>query len=87
MIFAVMGFIFSHAYVRQRYLKSVLIALPFLAILVDIGSWWLTKVSLTFAYTVIIAGGVMGLAFLLQWLICAHQIWFLRAPPAGARPD
>jgi len=87
LVFAIMGFIFSHAYVRHRYLKSILIALPFLAILVDIGSWWLTKVSLTFAYTVIIAGGVMGISFLLQWLISAYQIWFLRAPPAGTRPD
>jgi hypothetical protein len=87
MIFAIMGFIFSHAYVRQRYLKSVLIALPFLAMLIDIGSWWLTKVSLVFAYAVVAGGIVMGISFLLQWLISAHQIWFLRAPPAGTRPD
>lgn len=87
MIFAIMGFIFSHAYVRQRYFKSTLIALPFLAMLIDIGSWWLTKISLVFAYAVVAGGVVMGISFLLQWLISAHQIWFLRAPPAGARPD
>lgn len=86
-IFAIMGLIFSHAYVRQRHLKSILIALPFLAIFVDIGSWWLTKVSVVFAYTVFIGGAAMGIAFALQWLICAHQLWFLRAPPEGARPD
>ncbi len=87
LIFAFLGLIFSHAYVRQRHLKSILIALPFLAIFVDIGSWWLTKVSVVFAYTVFAGGAVMGIAFALQWLICAHQLWFLRAPPEGARPD
>jgi hypothetical protein len=86
-IFSIMGFIFSHAYVRHRYFKSVLIALPFLAIIVDIGSWWLTKVSLVFAYTVFVGGVLMGVSFAVQWFVCAYQIWFLRAPPAGARPD
>ena len=86
-IFAFLGLIFSHAYVRQRYFKSILIALPFLAIFVDIGSWWLTKVSVVFAYTVFAGGAVMGISFALQWLICAYQLWFLRAPPEGARPD
>jgi hypothetical protein len=86
-IFAFLGLIFSHAYVRQRYLKSILIALPFLAIFVDIGSWWLTKVSIVFAYTVFAGGAAMGISFALQWLISIYQLWFLRAPPAGARPD
>lgn len=86
-IFAIMGFIFSHAYVRQRYLKSILTALPFLAIIIDIGSWWLTKVSLVFAYAVVAGGFVMGVSFAMQWLISVHQMWFLRAPPAGSQPD
>jgi hypothetical protein len=86
-IFAFLGLIFSHAYVRQRYLKSILIALPFLAIFVDIGSWWLTKVSIVFAYTVFAGGTAMGVSFALQWLISIYQLWFLRTPPEGARPD
>lgn len=86
-IFAIMGLIFSHAYVRQRHFKSILTALPFLAMLIDIGSWWLTKVSLTFAYAVFAGGVAMGISFAWQWLICVHQMWFLRAPPEGARPD
>lgn len=86
-IFAIMGFIFSHAYVSQPYLKSVITALPFLAIVVDIGSWWLTKVSMVFAYTVVAGGAVMGVSFAMQWLISVYQMWFLRAPPPGAQPD
>lgn len=86
-IFAIIGFIFSHAYVRQPQLKSVLIALPFLAIILDIGSWWLTKVSVVFAYTVLAGGFVMGVSFAMQWLISMYQMWFMREPPSGAHPD
>lgn len=86
-IFAIMGFIFSHAYVRHRYLKSILIALPFMAIIIDVGSWWLTKMSVVFAYAVIAGGAMMGVSFAMQWLISVHQMWFLRAPPPGSQPD
>lgn len=44
-IFSITGFIFSHAYVKTRFLKSIVLALPFLAIFLDIASWFLTKVS------------------------------------------
>jgi hypothetical protein len=86
-IFAILGLIFSHAYVRPRHFKSILTALPFLAMFVDIGSWWLTKVSVVFAYAVFAGGVVMGVSFALQWLISVRQMWFMRAPPEGARPD
>jgi len=86
-IFAIMGFIFSHAYVRQRHLKSVITALPFMAIILDIGSWWLTKVSAAFAYTVMAGGFVMGVSFAMQWLISVYQMWFVRVPPPGSHPD
>lgn len=86
-IFAIMGLIFNHAYVRQHHFKSTLTALPFLAMLIDIGSCWLTKVSVVFAYAVFAGGVVMGISFAWQWLISVHQMWFLRAPPEGARPD
>lgn len=85
-IFAIVGFIFSHAYVRQAHLKSVLIALPFLAIILDIGSWWLTKVSVAFAYIVVVGGFMMGVSFAMQWLISMYQIWFMREPPPDAHP-
>lgn len=82
LIFTIMGFIFSHAYVKYRHMKSLIIFVPFLAIFVDIASWWLTKVSAVFGYTVITGGAFMGLAFALQWLISMYQLWFFRPAPA-----
>jgi len=75
-IFFIMGLIFSHAYVRPVWFKSTVIALPFLAIVIDIASWYLTKINTAFAWAVIIGGGLMGLSFAIQWLVSMYQIWF-----------
>jgi len=75
-IFFIMGLIFSHAYVRPVWFKSTVIALPFVSIVIDIGSWYLTKINTAFAWAVIIGGGLMGLSFAIQWLVSMYQIWF-----------
>lgn len=77
-IFALMGLIFSHSYMRNQTLKIVVICVPFVAIFLDIASWWLTKVSTGFAYIVMVGGGLMGLAFAFQWLVCFYQLCFPR---------
>jgi hypothetical protein len=83
-IFFIMGLIFSHAYVRPVWFKSVVIVLPFLSIVVDIGSWYLTKINTAFAWAVIIGGGLMGLSFATQWLVSMYQIWFYKYKYAPA---
>ena len=80
-IFAFMGLIFSHSYVRRQWVKSAVIMIPFVAIILDIMSWWLTKVSEPFAYVVVIGGGLMGLSFAYQWLVSMYQLWFFKCPP------
>jgi hypothetical protein len=50
--------------------------LPFVSIVIDIGSWYLTKINTAFAWAVIIGGGLMGLSFAIQWLVSMYQIWF-----------
>lgn len=79
-IFAFTGLIFSHAYVRRKYLKSIAVAMPFVAIFLDIMSWWLTKVSTPFAYVVFIGGALMGLSFAYQWFVSMYQLWFFKCP-------
>lgn len=86
-IFAITGFIFSHAYVKSRYLKSVVLALPFLAIFLDIASWWLTKVSLVFAYVVMGGGIMMAMSFAVQWYLSLYQMWIVRVPAHHTAPD
>lgn len=77
-IFFIMGSIFSHAYVRPVWFKSLVIILPFIAVVVDIFSWYLTKLEPGFAIIVIISGGLMGMSFAVQWIISMYQIWFYK---------
>lgn len=77
-IFFIMGMIFSHAYIRPVWFKSLVIIIPFGAIILDIASWYLTKLHPGFALVVIGSGGLMGLSFAFQWIVSMYQIWFYR---------
>lgn len=79
-IFFIVGFIFSHAWVRPVWMKSVIMFLPFLCIAADVSSWYFTKLYSGFAWVVLIAGGLMGLAFAIMWFISMYQMWFYRVP-------
>jgi len=60
------------------WFQHTLTLLPFVAIFIDIAAWLLTKWDPLYAYTVIIAGSLLGLSWALQILISLYQIWFLR---------
>ena len=79
-IFFIVGFIFSHAYVRPVWLKSVIIAAPFAGVIVDVLGWYVTKVFTPFAWVVLIAGGINGLSFAVMWVISIYQMWLYRVP-------
>ncbi len=71
------GAIFRKVALRTR-LKMTLIIAPFAAVLADILAWFLTKWDPHYAYTVITAGIILGLALAGQILISLYQLWFLR---------
>jgi len=79
-IFFIMGFIFSHAYVRPVWFKCTVVALPFVAIALDVSSWYFTKLYQPFAWVVMLAGAVMGLCFGVMWVVSMYQMWFSRTP-------
>ncbi|MGK2925019.1 MAG: hypothetical protein ACSLE2_05305 [Lysobacterales bacterium] len=79
-IFFLMGFIFSHAYVRPVWLKILIIAFPFGGVMVDVIGWYVTKVFTPFAWVVMIAGGINALSFAVMWVISMYQMWFYRVP-------
>jgi len=81
-IFFIMGFMFSHAYVRPVWLKCAIMALPFCSILIDIFSWYFTKLYHPFAYVVMLGGGLNGLAFAFMWVVNMYQMWLMK-PPEG----
>ena len=79
-IFFIMGFIFSHAYVRPIWLKSLVVFTPFICIAADVSSWYFTKLFAPFAWVVLIAGGLMGLCFAVMWVVSMYQMWFYTPP-------
>jgi len=79
-IFFIMGFIFSHSFIRPIWFKSVVIITPFLCIAADVSSWYFTKLYAPFAWVVLIAGGLMGLSFAFMWIMSMYQMWFYKPP-------
>lgn len=75
-IFFIVGWMFSHAFVRPVWFKATVIAAPFGAIILDIGSWYLTKLYTPFAWIVLASGAVMGACFAYMWVVSMYQIWF-----------
>ena len=79
-IFFIVGFIFSHAYLRPVWLKSVIIATPFAGVIADVLGWYVTKVYTPFAWIVLIAGILNGLSFAVMWIVSMYQLWIYRLP-------
>ncbi|MFY9269919.1 MAG: hypothetical protein WAO55_09260 [Candidatus Manganitrophaceae bacterium] len=73
-VFLLTGGIFALSETNPRW-RALLVALPFISIWVDIGSWWFTKVEPVFAYTVIIGGLLMGFSLATQIVISLWEMW------------
>ena len=85
-VFFIMGMMFTHAYFRPVWLKCVIVLAPFVALVLDVSSWYFTKLFHPFAWVVMIAGGIMGLSFAFMWFITMYQLWLSKPPePVKAR--
>jgi hypothetical protein len=83
-IFFIMGLMYSHAYVRPVWFKCTVVALPFVAIVLDVSSWYFTKLYHPFAWVVMGGGALMGLSFAFMWVTTMYQMWFGGTPAAVA---
>jgi hypothetical protein len=79
-IFFLVGFMFTHAYVRPVWLKCTIIAFPFLAIMVDVSSWYIIKLFHPFVFVEMAAGMLMAGCFAIMWLVTIYQLWFSPTP-------
>ncbi len=86
-IFFIVGGIFLHANVQPACLKCAILITPFIAIFLDIFSWYLTKIYSPFAWVVYISGIFMALAFAAQWILSMYQMWFYKLPPGYAEKE
>jgi hypothetical protein len=75
MMFLLTGAIFSLS-VTPIWFRVVVLVIPYLAIIMDIGSWWATKYyDPVFAYIVLVGGAFMGLAMACQILVSLWDMW------------
>ncbi len=58
------------------YVKRVAVVIPFVAMLLDVISWFITKTTPSFAYVVVYSGALMGISMGLQILLSIYQMWF-----------
>ena len=65
-------------------LKALMVAIPFIAVMLDIFSWYLTKWLPGFAVVVYVSGILMGVSVMGQVLISIRQMWW--RTEAGPRP-
>jgi hypothetical protein len=87
-IFLLTGAIFSLSE-TPVWLRASLVVVPYLAIVADIGSWWLTRFDPVFGIVVVVGGALMGLSLAGQILIALWEMWlpvpWLRALAGSGR--
>ena len=76
-IFMFVGLIFSLASGVPIWLKATAIIMPYIFLLVDIASWWLTKLNANFAWLVMIGGSAMALSFAFMWCVSMYEMWIM----------
>jgi hypothetical protein len=83
-IFFFVGWIFTYATGISQMKKAIIISVPFLFLMVDVLSWWLTKWNPNFAWLVIIGGFGYSLSAAIMILTALYQMWIL--PRRRSRP-
>lgn len=75
LIAGLLGLIFLFSALGETK-KAVVISLPFLGTLLDIGSMWLTRfVWQPFAALVLLGGSVFALGYLIITTVCLYELW------------
>ena len=63
----------------SELLKTVIISFSFASLAVDLGSWWLAKLSGAFAPLVILGGASLGVTFAALVLLPLYDLWLKKA--------
>lgn len=57
-------------------LKRIMVMIPFVAMILDVVSWFITKAIPSFGYVVVASGALMGVSMGMQIVISIYQMWF-----------
>lgn len=69
------------------YVKRIAVVIPFVAMLLDVVSWFITKSIASFAYVVVLSGALMGLSMGMQILMSLYQMWFWKSEKSARLND
>ena len=76
-IFMLMGAIFVFAVGIPEWIKGTLVMIPFAFLILDVLSWWLTKLNPEFAWLILIGGYGYSLASTIMLFTSLYQMWIL----------
>ena len=76
-IFLFNGLIFSLSVGVKPWIKIAVICLPFWFLIIDVFSWWLTKITPEFAWLTIISGVGYSICSAITWFVSMYQMWVL----------
>ena len=74
-IFMFVGIIFSFSETTDMRFKCMAVGMPYIFLVTDIFSWWLTKYYPVFAWLVVFAGMGMGVSFIFMWFTSIIEMW------------
>lgn len=77
-IFMFVGIIFSFSETTATPYKCIAIGMPYVFLVADILSWWLTKIHPMFAWLVVFAGTGMGASFMFMWVTSILEMWLYK---------
>jgi hypothetical protein len=77
-IFMFVGIIFSFSETTDVKYKCIAVGMPYVFLVTDIVSWWLTKFFPMFAWLVIFAGMGMGVSFMFMWATSILEMWLYK---------
>jgi hypothetical protein len=86
-IFMFVGIIFNFSETTSILSKSVAVGMPYVFLISDILSWWLTKFHPMFAWVVIIAGMGMAISFMFMWATAMLEMWMYHFVYVGTDRD
>lgn len=76
-IFFLVGLIFSFAVGISKLKKEIIISIPFIFLVLDVLSWWLTKLHPGFAYFTMVGGMGYAVCMAIMILTSFYQMWVL----------
>ncbi len=77
-IFMFVGIIFSFSETTNMKFKCIAVGMPYIFLVTDILSWWLTKYYPVFAWLVVFAGMGMGVSFIFMWVTSIMEMWLFK---------